>query len=159
MQGSPGPRRDDRHDVIWMALALDEARQAMERGEVPVGAVVVRAGAVLARAGNEREARQDPTAHAEVLALRAAAAAAGHWRLSDATLYATLEPCAMCAGALVLARVAHLVYGAADPKAGAVDSLFAIPTDARLNHRLGVTSGVAADESSALLQKFFAGRR
>ncbi len=142
-----------------MALALDEARQAMERGEVPVGAVVVRAGAVLARAGNEREARQDPTAHAEVLALRAAAAAVGHWRLSDATLYATLEPCAMCAGALVLARVAHLVYGAADPKAGAVDSLFAIPTDARLNHRLGVTSGVAADESSALLQKFFAGRR
>ncbi len=142
-----------------MALALDEARQAMERGEVPVGAVVVRAGAVLARAGNEREARQDPTAHAEVLALRAAAAAVGHWRLSDATLYATLEPCAMCAGALVLARVAHLVYGAADPKAGAVDSLFAIPTDARLNHRLGVTSGVAADESSALLQKFFARRR
>ena len=159
MQATPQPRRDEREDAIWMALALDEARQALERGEVPVGAVVVRGGEVLARAGNEREGRQDPTAHAEVLALRRAAAAAGHWRLNDATLYVTLEPCAMCAGALVQARVAHVVFGAADPKAGAVDSVFAIPTDVRLNHRVTVTSGVAADDAAALLQQFFSQRR
>lgn len=168
MQTTPQPRRDGREassqrdareDAIWMALALDEARQALERGEVPVGAVVVRDGEVLARAGNEREARQDPTAHAEVLALRAAAAASGHWRLQDATLYVTLEPCAMCAGALVLARVAHVVFAAADPKAGAVESVFAIPTDVRLNHRVTVTSGVATDDATALLQQFFSQRR
>lgn len=159
MQATPQPRRDGREDAIWMALALDEARQALERGEVPVGAVVVRGGEVLARAGNEREGRQDPTAHAEVLALRRAAAAAGHWRLNDATLYVTLEPCAMCAGALVQARLAHVVFGAADPKAGAVDSVFAIPTDVRLNHRVTVTSGVAADDAAALLQQFFSQRR
>lgn len=174
MQATPQPRRDGRRvrdgqdrqdrqdrqdDAIWMALALDEARRALERGEVPVGAVVVRGGEVLARAGNEREARQDPTAHAEVLALRAAAAASGHWRLDEATLYVTLEPCAMCAGALVLARVARVVFGAADPKAGAVESVFAIPTDVRLNHRVTVTGGVQAEDATALLQNFFSRRR
>ncbi len=143
-------------DVAWMQVALAEAALAERLGEVPVGAVVVRAGKVLGRGFNVRETRQDPTAHAELLALREAAATAGTWRLDGATLYVTLEPCPMCAGALVNARVARLVYGANDPKAGAVDTLFSIPTDRRLNHRLQVLSGVCAEECAGVLTRFFA---
>jgi len=132
----------------------------MEHGDVPVGCVVTDAdGAELARSHNARQRDQDPTAHAELIALRDAAAKAGSWRLDGATIYVTLEPCAMCAGALVLARVARLVYGAPDPKAGAVGSLYNIAQDARLNHRVDVTAGVRADECGALLKAFFAGKR
>lgn len=144
---------------VWMDEALAEARAAETHGDVPVGAVVVRDGHVIARAHNERELRGDPTAHAEVLALRAAAAAVGSWRLDGCVLYVTLEPCTMCAGAIVLARVPRLVYGATDPKAGAVGSLFDVPRDDRLNHRVDVVAGVRADECGALLRRFFAGRR
>ncbi len=142
-----------------MRLALDEARAAGERGEVPVGAVLVQAGTVIATRGNEREARNDPTAHAELLVLRDAAAILGGWRVLDATMYVTLEPCPMCAGALVQARVARLVYGAADPKAGAAGSLFDLTADPRLNHTVEVTRGVLADEAGELLRRFFASRR
>lgn len=148
-----------RADDTWMGLCLVWARQAAERGEVPVGAVVVDGGRVIGRGFNLREAEADPTAHAEVLALRAAGAATGRWRLPTATLYVTLEPCPMCAGALVNARVARLVYGCADPKAGAVDSLFGLVTDPRLNHRLEVRSGVRAAECAEVLQRFFRARR
>ncbi|HMA45950.1 MAG TPA: tRNA adenosine(34) deaminase TadA [Frankiaceae bacterium] len=143
-----------------MGLALAEARAAVATGDVPVGAVVVSAaGEVIGRGRNAREARQDPTAHAEVLALRAAAAAFGSWRLTGTTLVVTLEPCTMCAGALVLARVARLVYGAVDPKAGAVGSLWDVVRDRRLNHRPEVLGGVRAQECAALLAGFFAKRR
>ncbi len=142
-----------------MRLALAEAEAAAEHGDVPIGAVIVRGGEVIAAAGNERELRADPTAHAEILALRAAAAALGGWRLPDSTLYVTLEPCAMCAGAIVLARVPRVVYGADDPKAGAAGSVLDILADARLNHRPEVAAGVLADQSSALLREFFAARR
>jgi len=143
-----------------MRLALTEARTSAERGDVPVGAVVLSAaGAVLSRAHNEREAAHDPTAHAEVLALRRAAAALGSWQLTGATLVVTLEPCTMCAGALVLARVARLVFGAWDPKAGAVGSLWDVVRDRRLNHRPEVVAGVQADECGALLVDFFENRR
>jgi tRNA(adenine34) deaminase len=150
------------HDELherWMRVALDEARAAEAHGDVPVGAVVVRDGTVIAARHNERELTGDPTAHAEVLAIRDAAAVVGHWRLLDCTLYVTLEPCAMCAGAIVNARVATVVYGATDPKAGAVRSLFELADDARLNHRARIRRGVLADESSALLKAFFAARR
>jgi tRNA(adenine34) deaminase len=141
-------------------LALDQARTAPATGDVPVGAVVADAsGRVLARAANAREADGDPTAHAEVLALRAAAAATGSWRLEGATLAVTLEPCTMCAGALVLARVARLVIGAWDPKAGAVGSLWDVVRDRRLNHRPEVVGGVLAEECGAVLQDFFATHR
>ena len=141
-------------------MALAEARAAAAAGEVPVGAVVVDgAGEILARAGNRREAEQNPLAHAELLALSAAARAAGSWRLAGATLYVTLEPCAMCAGAIVLARIARLVYGAADPKAGFCGSLGDLVRDPRLNHRAEVLGGVLAEESGALLKGFFAGLR
>jgi tRNA(adenine34) deaminase len=146
-------------DARWMALALEEAARAPAHGDVPVGAVVVRGGEVIARAHNRREVDADPTAHAEVLALRAAAAAVGSWRLDGATLYVTLEPCTMCAGALVLARVDRLVFAADDPKAGAVVSLFDAVRDPRLNHAVEVVRGVAADEAAALLRDFFAERR
>jgi tRNA(adenine34) deaminase len=146
-------------DARFMDLALHEARRCMEWGDVPVGAVIVRAGEVLGAAGNQRERLGDPTAHAEVLAIREAAAKAGTWRLEGSTLYVTLEPDAMCAGALVLARVDRLVFGAADPKAGFAGSLGDLVRDARLNHRLEVTSGVRADEAGALLREFFAARR
>ncbi|MFO8006273.1 MAG: tRNA adenosine(34) deaminase TadA [Candidatus Brocadiia bacterium] len=146
-------------DEHYMKMALDEARAAVPQGEVPVGCVVVRDGRVLARAHNLRESLQDPTAHAEVLALREAAGQTGSWRLEGATVYVTVEPCAMCAGALVNARVERLVYGLADPKSGACGTLYDIPTDERLNHRLEVTGGVLADESRALLREFFAARR
>lgn len=147
-----------------MALALDEARAASAHGDVPIGAVLLDAGgAVLARAGNERELTGDPTAHAEVLALRRAASARASgdrdWSFEDCTLVVTLEPCAMCAGALVNARVGRLVFGALDPKAGAVASVFDIVRDPRLNHRVEVVSGVAADACAAVLREFFVGRR
>ena len=126
----------------WMQLALDEARAALEHDDVPVGAIVVRDGAIVAARHNERELTGDPTAHAEVLALRDAAAAVGHWRLDDCTLVVTLEPCAMCAGAIVNARVGHLVFGASDPKAGAAGSCFDLVDHPKLNHRTPRTTGV-----------------
>jgi tRNA(adenine34) deaminase len=146
-------------DARFMDLALTEARRCMEWGDVPVGAVIVRSGEVLGAAGNQRERLGDPTAHAEVLAIREAAAKAGTWRLEGSTLYVTLEPDAMCAGALVLARVDRLVFGAADPKAGFAGSLGDLVRDARLNHRMEVRNGVRADEAAALLREFFAARR
>jgi len=143
-----------------MRLALAAAARAPASGDVPVGAVVLSAsGEVLAQACNERERRGDPTAHAEVLALRAAAAEVGSWRLEGATLVVTLEPCTMCAGALVLARVARLVYGAADPKAGAVGSVFDVVRDRRLNWRPEVVGGVLAEECGSVLRAFFAAHR
>ena len=139
-----------------MRLALDEARGALDHDDVPIGAVVLSPyGDPLARACNERELTGDPTAHAEVLALRRAAASVGEWRLTGCTLVVTLEPCTMCAGAVVLARVARLVYGAEDPKAGAVGSLWDVVRDRRLNHRPEVIGGVLADECGALLREFF----
>lgn len=143
-----------------MGVALDEARRAARAGEVPVGAVVVSAaGERLAAAHNRRESDRDPLAHAEVLAIREAARRTGSWRLEGATLYVTLEPCAMCAGALVLSRVARLVYGAADAKAGYCGSLGDLVRDPRLNHRLEVVSGLLAEASGELLRSFFAGLR
>jgi tRNA(adenine34) deaminase len=142
-----------------MRLALAEAERAAEHDDVPIGAVVVRDGDVIASAGNERELRADPTAHAEVLALRAAAKRLGGWRIPDAALYVTLEPCTMCAGAIVLARVPRVVFGTDDPKAGAAGSVLDVLADPRLNHRPEVAAGVLARESAALLQAFFAGRR
>jgi tRNA(adenine34) deaminase len=143
-------------DRAWMDVALLEAKEATSHGDVPVGAVIVDAsGGVLARAHNRREIDADPTAHAEVLALRAAAAGRGHWRLDNCTLFVTLEPCAMCAGAMINARIGRLVFGAADAKAGAVVSLYRLAEDARLNHRFAVTSGCGAEASVELLQGFF----
>jgi tRNA(adenine34) deaminase len=144
----------------WMRLALAEAALAPAGGDVPIGAVVVdEAGEVVGRGHNVREAEGDPVGHAEVLALRAAGAARGGWRLTGCSLVVTLEPCAMCAGAGVLARVDRIVYAAADPKAGAVGSLWDLPRDPRLNHRPEVVPGVLAEEASALLDNFFASRR
>lgn len=142
-----------------MRLALDEARRAGEAGEVPVGAVVVAGGQVLAAAGNRRESDGDPTAHAEILALQAAARSRGSWRLDDTTVYVTLEPCPMCAGALVAARVARLVFAAPDPKAGACGSLYNLCADPRLNHEIPVESGVLGSEAAELLSGWFAARR
>ena len=142
-----------------MGLALDEARAALEHGDVPVGAVALIAGEVVAADHNRREQLGDPTAHAELLVLRAAAAAAGGWRLSDVTLVVTLEPCPMCAGALVAARLGRLVFGAADPRAGACGSLYNLCADPRLNHAVPITRDVRAAESSTLLSEFFASRR
>lgn len=142
-----------------MDLALAEARKAAEEGDVPVGAVVLAGGKVVAAAGNRREADADPTAHAEIIALREAAVALGTWRLSAATLYVTLEPCPMCAGALVAARVGRLVFGCADPKAGACGSLYNLCADPRLNHEVEVVAGVREDETSRLLSEWFATRR
>lgn len=144
-------------DLTFMRVALEEADLAAEHDDVPIGCVVVDAlGNVLARDHNRREEREDPTAHAEVLALRQASQRTGHWRLEGATVYVTLEPCAMCAGALVSARVARLVYAAMDPKAGAVDTFFGIGRDTRLNHRFSVESGVLAEEGARRLSEFFA---
>ena len=142
-----------------MRLALDEARHAMSHGDVPVGAVLVMDGEVIASAGNEKELRRDPTAHAEMLCLRAGAERAGDWRLLGSTLFVTLEPCPMCAGALVWARVERLVYGPPDPIAGAAYSLYNIVQDARLNHSVEIVTGVLEEESSALLRSFFKDRR
>jgi tRNA(adenine34) deaminase len=149
-------------DDVAMEMALEEARAATAHGDVPVGAVVMSAGdepQVLARRHNERELAGDPTAHAEILALRDAAARAGSWHLDGCTLVVTLEPCPMCAGALVAARIDRVVFGAADPKAGACGSLYNIAADPRLNHELEVVSGLRADESAALLDGFFEERR
>jgi len=142
-----------------MRLALEQARQALRVDEVPVGAVAVVEGRVVGRAHNQRELLRDPTAHAEMLALTQAAAALGRWRLAGVTVYVTLEPCAMCAGAMVLARIDRLVYGARDPKAGAVESLYRLLDDPRLNHRVASTPGVLAEECGALLRAFFGKRR
>jgi tRNA(adenine34) deaminase len=142
-----------------MARALDEARAAAAEGDVPVGAVVLVDGRVVAARHNERERTKDPTAHAELLALRDAAAAVGGWRLSEATMVVTLEPCAMCAGALVAGRVGRLVFGAADPRAGACGSLYNLCADPRLNHELPVASGIRAAECGALLTSFFSEKR
>jgi tRNA(Arg) A34 adenosine deaminase TadA len=147
----------DDHEA--MGLALAQARAAAAIGEVPVGAVVVVDGEVVASAHNRREADADPTAHAEVLALRAAGEALGTWRLESATLYVTLEPCAMCAGAAVSARLGRIVYGATDPKAGAVGSLYNLACDPRLNHEVPWEFGVRADECAEVLARFFADRR
>jgi len=146
-------------DIAAMRLAVDEAVAAQAHGDVPIGAVVMRGDDVIARRHNERELTGDPTAHAEVLALRDAAAVVGHWRLTDCTLYVTLEPCVMCAGALVNARIGRVVYGATDPKPGAIESLYEVCGDQRLNHRPPVERGVLADECGALLKQFFAARR
>ncbi len=148
----------------WMTEALALAQQAAAAGEIPVGAIIVHHPAstpprIIGQGYNRREAEHDPSAHAEIVAMRQAGQALGTWRLNDCTLYVTLEPCPMCAGALVQARLDRLVYGCPDPKAGAVDTLYQLCTDPRLNHRLQVVSGILADECAALLKSFFASRR
>lgn len=148
----------DEHER-FMAAALEEARAADARDEVPVGAVVVRGGRIIGRGHNQRETLADPTAHAEMLAITAAAGAMGDWRLTDCTLYVTLEPCPMCAGAIVLARLMRVVYGVDDPKFGACGSLYTIPTDPRTNHQVELVSGVCADACSQLLRDFFRRQR
>jgi len=150
---------DATSDEHIMRLALVEARAALEHEDVPVGAVIVRDGIVIARAHNQRELLKDPTAHAEILALTQASAALGTWRLTACIAYVTLEPCVMCAGALVQARIARLVYGATDPKAGACESLYQVPQDERLNHRLELTPGMLAEECSEILREFFRAKR
>jgi tRNA(adenine34) deaminase len=157
--GSCYPRRMPGSDADYMRMALEEARSAAERGEVPVGAVVVVEDRVVARAANRAIADCDPTAHAEIAALRAAAKALNNYRLLGATLYVTLEPCSMCAGAMVHARIARLVYGCDDPKGGAVRTFFGILDSQKLNHRVEVTAGVLAGECAAELQAFFTARR
>jgi tRNA(adenine34) deaminase len=153
------PDRDEA-DARWMAVALEEADAAAMAGDVPVGCVLVGAdGSELARGRNLREVRKDPTAHAEMVAIQAASERLASWRLDGATMFVTLEPCAMCAGALVHSRVARVVYGCDDPKGGAVTTLFSIGQDARLNHRFAVTSGVLADDCAARLRAFFAALR
>ena len=147
------------NDSFWMEQALELARQAGEKGEVPVGAVLVKDGVLLAEASNLREHSGSPIAHAEILAIQAASEKVGNWRFTDTTLYVTLEPCAMCAGAIVLARIPKVVYAAADPKSGAAGTLYNILQDARLNHQVELVSGVLAEESSALLKAFFRQRR
>jgi len=149
----------DKVDIEFMEAALDEARAAAARGEVPVGAVVVCDQGIIARAGNRTIADCDPTAHAEIVALREAAKAVENYRLLGATLYVTIEPCAMCTGAMVHARIARLVYGAEDPKGGAVHSCFSILDSPQLNHRVEVAPGVLADEAASVLKDFFAARR
>lgn len=146
-------------DEYFMRLALREAERALEHEDVPIGAVVACEGEVIGAAHNERELRQDPTAHAETIALREAAQAVGSWRVLGSVLYVTLEPCAMCAGAVVLARVPRVVYGAADPKAGACGSTLDVLAEPRLNHRPEVAGGLLADECGDLLREFFASRR
>ncbi len=146
-------------DEYFMRLALREAERSLEHGDVPVGCVIAAGGELIAAAPNERELRGDPTAHCEILALREAAKRLGSWRLSDSVLYVTLEPCAMCAGAIVLARVPRVVYGATDPKAGAAGSVLDVLATPQLNHRPDVAGGLLAGESASLLREFFAARR
>ncbi|HTX63640.1 MAG TPA: tRNA adenosine(34) deaminase TadA [Acidimicrobiales bacterium] len=146
-------------DEYFMRLALREAQRALEHDDVPIGAVIIRDGELLASGHNEREVRQDPTAHAEVMALREAAQTLGSWRLLDCVLYVTLEPCSMCAGAIVLARLPRVVFAASDPKAGAAGSVLDVLGEPRLNHRPEVAAGLLADESGAMLSEFFASRR
>ncbi len=152
-----GPRPKSHED--YMRLALEEARKAEQNDEVPVGAVVVHRGRVVGSAHNQREMLQDPTAHAEMIAITQAASSLGSWRLDDCTLYVTLEPCPMCAGAIVQARIPAVVYGADDPKAGAVRSLFRLLDDPRLNHRCQIVAGVLASECGAILSAFFKRQR
>jgi tRNA(adenine34) deaminase len=146
-------------EEYFMRLALREAARALEHDDVPIGAVVVQGGEVIGAGHNERELRADPTAHAEMIALREAARALGSWRVLDSVMYVTLEPCAMCAGAIVLARLPRVVFGATDPKAGAVGSVFNVLEEPRLNHRPQVESGLLAEECADLLRSFFAPRR
>ncbi|MHB1136227.1 MAG: tRNA adenosine(34) deaminase TadA [Coriobacteriia bacterium] len=146
-------------DAVYMSLAIEQARLAAAEGEVPIGAILVCDGAVVAHGRNARESAADPTAHAELIAIREGAERLGRWRLSGCTLYVTLEPCPMCAGALVNARIDRLVYGASDPKAGAVGTLYDLSADSRLNHRYEVTAGVLGDECGRLLTEFFRGLR
>jgi tRNA(adenine34) deaminase len=148
-----------KEDQQYMQIAIEQARIAEENGDVPIGAVIVFQTQIIGRAYNQREQLQDPTAHAEIIALTQAAAFLESWRLIDCSIYVTLEPCCMCAGALVLARIKRLVYGCDDPKTGAVKSLYNIVQDERLNHKVEVTPGVMADECSTLLQNFFQRRR
>jgi len=143
----------------FMRIAIEQAKIAEDNGDVPIGAVIVHKGQIIAKAYNQREQLQDPTAHAEIIALTQAAAALGNWHLHDCTMYVTLEPCCMCAGSLVLSRMDRLVYGCHDPKAGACGSLYNIVQDDRLNHRLKITSGVLNAECSMLLQEFFQKKR
>lgn len=150
---------DNYDDLKFMQAAIDEARAAGERGEVPVGAVLVIGDDFVARAGNRTVVDCDPTAHAEMVALREAATKIGNYRLLEATLYVTIEPCAMCAGAMIQARIARLVYGAEDAKGGAVRSCFNVLDHAQLNHRVSVTAGILAEEAAGLLKHFFAARR
>ena len=157
--GSEGPDPGRARDLAMMRRALEEARKAAEKGEVPVGAVVARGDEVLAAAHNERETTRDPTAHAELIALRRAARKLAGWRLTGCTLYATLEPCPMCAGALHAARISRLVYAAPDPKAGAAGTLYDLPSDTRLNHTLPTERGLLETESATLLRTFFERRR
>jgi tRNA(adenine34) deaminase len=156
------------HDILWFRMnkdiefmqgALEEARAAAAAGEVPIGALLVHDGNILARSGNRTIRDCDPTAHAEIVVLREAASALGNYRLADTTLYVTIEPCSMCAGAVVQARIPRLVYGADDPKGGAVRSCFKILSHERLNHQVEITSGVLADDCAALIQSFFVNRR
>ena len=156
---STTPGRFFPRDEYFMRLAIREAERALEHADVPIGAVVVREGEVIGAGRNERELRQDPTAHAEILALREASAAVGSWRVLDSVLYVTLEPCAMCAGAIVLARVARVVFGATDPKAGAAGSVLDVLAEPRLNHRPEVSGGLLATECATLLTDFFGTRR
>ena len=149
------PKDDER----YMGVAIESAKIAEDNGDVPIGAVIVREGRIIAKAYNQREQLQDPTAHAEIIALTQAASAVENWHLEGCTIYVTLEPCCMCAGALVLSRMDRLVFGCRDPKAGACGSLYNIVADERLNHRLEVTAGVLEGECSELLQGFFARRR
>lgn len=149
----PGDERAQ--DLIFMRAALEEAAKAPAVGEVPIAAVIVHDKQILAQAHNYRELWQDPTAHAEVIAIRAAATALGTWRLTDTTLYVTVEPCSMCIGAIILARVSRVVFGAWDQKAGACGSLFDLPSEPKLNHRVAVTGGILEQESQALIQRFF----
>jgi tRNA(adenine34) deaminase len=146
-------------DEYWMAVALKQAELAFDRGEVPVGAVVVHQEKIIGRGHNQTEALQDPTAHAEILAIGAAAGTLGSWRLIDCTLYATVEPCCMCAGAIVWSRLSRLVYGAPDPKAGACGSLYDIVNDTRLNHHVPTTHGVCLEAAAELMKAFFQARR
>jgi tRNA(adenine34) deaminase len=146
-------------DVTWMQAALEEARRAVDHGDVPIGAVAVRDGEIIARGRNRREIDGDATAHAEMLVIREVSSVIGHWRLEGVTLYCTLEPCAMCAGAMVLARLPRLVFGTTDPKAGAGGSVMDLLNHPRLNHRVEVTGGVLASEAAALLVRFFADLR
>ena len=146
-------------DQFWMREALAAARQGALLDEVPVGAIIIKDGIVLARAHNKRESAKDPTAHAELIAIRLAAESTGDWRLTGTTLYVTLEPCPMCCGAIVLARIPRVVYAASDPKAGAAGTLYNLLQDERLNHQVEVTQGILAEESSHLLKSFFRDRR
>jgi tRNA(adenine34) deaminase len=149
------PRDERAQDLMFMQMALEAAAEAPAIGEIPIAAVIVQAGRVLAQTHNYRELWQDPTAHAEIIAIRTAAATLGTWRLTDTTLYVTIEPCSMCIGAIILARVSRVVFGAWDPKAGACGSLFDLPSEPKLNHRVAVTGGILEQESQALIQKFF----